>query len=190
MTLKAVDSMSETDPDAATRYTPSTTTMNHTDNLGDDVSRTGKELSAIPWPGSKYIIRSVLTGQVITLEKSSGRIVLGYPEGDSVFRWDCVERDGWMGFKADDGLDRFLGYDKREHLCCVAPRHELWEFFCVRQRPCGNYSLLMAHYDNMFTAAFKKLRPVGFSVEHEPRRLSLMTDWGSPSIVWEFIKAG
>ncbi|KAH7562522.1 hypothetical protein BM1_02042 [Bipolaris maydis] len=66
--------------------------------------------SSIPWPGRTFIIRSHDTGQVITF--LDGEIILDKPGGFGTFRWRCVERRGWLGFR-DPVSARYMGV----HLC-------------------------------------------------------------------------
>lgn len=184
MTPKACDEMSDTTRDWSTIYTPSTTTETIDDDLTIAAETEPQATGSVPWPGSKYIIRSKETGDIIKIE--GGQVVVGE------FRWDhafeCVERNGWLGFRETKYL-KFLGYNEHGALICSTTKQGWWEDFCVRQTPEGGYLLLMAWYDNWATCGDKKLRRVGFkqgqshfSSMHEDLNTSCFT-------VWEFVKA-
>jgi hypothetical protein len=59
-----------------------------------------------PKPGSTFIIRSVSSRNIITLFKE--QIVLAPPDSLGSPHWECVETDGWLGFR-NIASDRFLG---------------------------------------------------------------------------------
>jgi hypothetical protein len=82
----------------------------------------------------------------------------------------------------------FLGYDKNEELCCAVSRQNLWENFCVRQRPEGGYLLLMTHYENWIMLLWNDLRPVGIKVENGSEKLAMVEDWQSDAIAWQFVR--
>lgn len=56
------------------------------------------DLSSVPWPGSTFIISSIVSGNVITL--SDGQITMTRPgsRSHSIY-WRCVEANGWLGFQ-------------------------------------------------------------------------------------------
>jgi len=144
------------------------------DPLGNAISST-----SVPWPGSTFIIRSVLTGRVLTF--LDGKIVLAPPGGRGSFRWKCVELKGWLGFR-DTISGRFLGHNKVGRLCCSADRQQGWENFCVRMTPDENYLLLMTH--------FERLWKIGLRVEGDVEKLVKMNtaDAEEAKIEWDFIK--
>lgn len=142
------------------------------DPLGDS-----KFNSSVPWPGETFIIRSALSGHVITLV--DGRVELGSPGGRGSIHWRCVETKGWIGFQ-NTVSGRYLGHDARGRLHCSADRHQGWENFCVRLRPEGGYVLLMTH--------FERLWHVGIKVENGVERLGKMGDGGNKGTVFEFVK--
>ena len=127
------------------------------------------------------------TGKALAFDK--GEITLRKLGGSERTYWQCVQNKGWLGFRDPSSCD-FLGYnrDKNETLCLSAKVQNVWENFCVRQRPGGDYVLLMEHYEGWWNAAWKELRPVGIVVVDGKERLAAITDWGSESIGWTFTK--
>jgi hypothetical protein len=133
--------------------------------------------SSVPWPGSTFIIRNSLTGQVLTL--LSGQLILSPPGSRGSIHWKCVETKGWLGFR-NTVSGRFLGHDARGNLCCSAGEQKGWENFCVRLHPEGGYVLLMTH--------FERLWHVGSKVERGVETLAKTGDGGNDGIIWEFVK--
>ena len=177
--------MSDTTRDWNTIYTPSMTTEAIDDDSTIPTQTEPQATGSVPWPGSKYIIRSKETGDIITVEQ--GRVVVGE------FRWDrpfeCVERNGWLGFR-DPSYNTYLGYNEHGAVVCSAKKQGWWEDFCVRQKPEGGYVLLLAWYDSWPMCGDKKLRPVGFK-QGQSTLSGIAEDTPmSCSTVWEFVKAG
>lgn len=174
--------VSEIDDDSTinTAVTPPETTagdlLADEDPLGDSISST-----SVPWPGSTFIIRSVLTGRLLTL--LDGQVVLAPPGGRGSIHWKCVEEKGWLGFR-NTISGRFLGHNKNGRLCCVADRQQGWENFCVRMTPDENYVLLMTH--------FERLWKVGLKVEGNGAGEKLVkmnaVDAEKGKVEWDFIK--
>ncbi|XP_014557167.1 hypothetical protein COCVIDRAFT_97711 [Bipolaris victoriae FI3] len=136
--------------------------------------------SSIPWPGRTFIIRSHDTGQVITF--LDGEIILDKPGGFGTFRWRCVERRGWLGFR-DPVSARYMGYDSRGWIRCAVDKHNDWEYICVRKRPEGGYVLLVL--------VENKLLPMGVCSQETGgvvRQRVKIRDWNSEGIVWDFIE--
>ena len=50
-----------------------------------------------PWPDSTFIIRSVPSEHVITLQ--DGKVALTRADGRGSIYWVCVETKGWLGFR-------------------------------------------------------------------------------------------
>ena len=167
------------DPGSSTVYTATTHPETAAADLLDDHDLFGgaePNSSSVPWPGSTFIIRSVSSGQVITL--LNGRIVLARPGGCGSIHWACVETKGWLGFQ-NLASGRFLGHDKNGKLCCLSEQHHGWENFCVRMRPEGGYVLLIMHLDGLWQ--------MGIRVEWGVEKLARIEDGGSDGIVWEFV---
>lgn len=152
---------------------PSTVTTDQVDR--ETNNDTGSFL--VPWPGSTFIIRSVSSGQVITL--LDGNIVLTRPGGRGSSHWACMENKGWLGFR-NVVSGKFLGHDKGGRLCCVAWQHQPWEYFCARMRPDGGCVLLMTHWERLWH--------VGIKVEDGVEKLAKIGDGGANGIDWEFIR--
>ncbi|KAF2127574.1 hypothetical protein P153DRAFT_387316 [Dothidotthia symphoricarpi CBS 119687] len=176
MSLKEIDTTSVPDTENWTAYTPPSS-----------IAATSKECSAFepPWPGSTYIIRSVSTGKVVAFRK--GQIVLSKGDGNAGICWECVDDNGWLGFR-DPASYRLLGYGENHEIRCEATEHKIWEHFCVRQKPGGGYLLMMTEYDDWKNAAWQGLRPLGIKIDDGLEKLVKVTGWEDKSAVWEFIK--
>jgi hypothetical protein len=156
--------------------TPSATSENTTKNLQPSES----PQSSIPWPGRTFIIRSRTNDQVITF--LNGEIILDRPGGLGTFRWQCVEKNGWMGFK-DPASALYLGFDQLSWLRCAVPHHQSWEYICPRIRPDGGYVLLIRHEE--------ELLPLGLcTIENNNgvKQKVKITNWKAEGIAWDFIK--
>ena len=172
------DSIPDDDDSTFTATTPPETEAG-ADLLDDHGLFRGAEPSSflVPWPGSTFIIRSVLFGDVLTL--LDGQVMLTQSDGRGSIYWACVETKGWLGFR-NTVSGKFLGHDAKGKLCCSAGRHQSWEYFCVRMRPKGGCVLLMTHYDSLWH--------VGIKEEQGVEKLAKIGDEGSDGIVWEFAK--
>ncbi|KAL2074370.1 hypothetical protein VTL71DRAFT_8148 [Oculimacula yallundae] len=131
---------------------------------------------SVPWPGNSYIIRSAVSGQVLTL--IDGHVVLSSPGGRES-KWACVQTKGWLGFK-NIAFGRYLGHDGKGYLCCSVPHHKDWENFCIRQTPDLAYILLMTHY--------KMLWHVGTKTEKGVEKLAKIGENMDEAMLWEFVK--
>ncbi len=133
--------------------------------------------TSVPWPGNIFIIRSVPCGRVIAL--LGGRVVLAPIGGHGAIHWDCVESEGWLGFR-NLVTDRYLGYNEEGRMHCESDQHAEWEKFCVRMRPEGGYVLLMINDE--------KLSQVGVKVDQEVEKLCRLGEGAPGGKRWEFIK--
>jgi hypothetical protein len=180
MILNQVDPKPFLNDDDSTIYTATTPPESVAANLLDDHDPFGgAEPSSflVPWPSSTFIIRCVSSGHVITL--LDGQIQLTQPGGRGSIHWACTETKGWLGFR-NTVSGKFLGHDVKGRLCCLAERHQGWEYFCVRMRPEGGCVLLMTHYERLWH--------VGIKEEQGVEKLAKIGDGGSDGIVWEFVK--
>jgi len=180
MILNQVDPKPFLNDDDSTIYTATTPPESVAANLLDDHDPFGgAEPSSflVPWPSSTFIIRCVSSGHVITL--LDGQIQLTQPGGRGSIHWACTETKGWLGFR-NTISGKFLGHDVKGRLCCLAERHQGWEYFCVRMRPEGGCVLLMTHYERLWH--------VGIKEEQGVEKLAKIGDGGSDGIVWEFVK--
>ena len=63
------------------------------------------------------------------------KVAMRYWEGLASQKWECAEKDGWLGFvnRASTTHDRgaYLGRDDYENLICLVPHHREWEHFQV-----------------------------------------------------------
>jgi hypothetical protein len=165
------------EPESSTIWTATTPPESVATDLLDDHDPCGgakPSSSSVPWPGSTFIIRSVSSGDVITLR--DGQVVLDRPGSRGYIHWECVETKGWLGFR-DIGSGRLLGHDTQGRLRCSAEQHQGWENFCVRMTPEGGYVLLMTHWERLWQ--------VGICEEQGMKKLVKI---GGSGIVWEFVK--
>ncbi|KAE9970336.1 hypothetical protein BLS_004971 [Venturia inaequalis] len=175
------------DVDNSTIYTPKTppeTIAGDARQEDEQINEKASPFSA-PWPGSTYMIRSTspgTAGQVITLLE--GQVVLAKPGSRGSTQWDCIEKDGWLGFR-NPVSGKLLGHDEPGRLRCVVDQHRDWEYFCVRMKPEGGFVLLLRN-----GGRGESLWQVGVKVEkgkkaHEGKLAKIQNGNG---IVWEFIK--
>jgi hypothetical protein len=176
MVLTQVDTTPTPEPDTSTAYIATTPPETVSADLDDHDPFGGAKPSSfsVPWPGSTFIIRSVSSGQVITL--LDGQIVLAPLGGRGSIHWACMETKGWLGFR-NHVSGGFLGHDKHGNLRCTASWHQTWEYFCVRMRPEGGYVLLMTHWDGLWHVGIK-----------EHGKLAKCGEGGSYGTIWEFVK--
>lgn len=132
---------------------------------------------SFPWPGPTFIIRSVSSGQVITLR--DGQIMLTQPGGRGSSHWRCVENKGWLGFQ-NIVSGKFLGHDIYGKVRCESDFHQGWEYFSIRMMPDRGCVLLMTNWERLW--------PVGIVVEDDVEKLAKVGDGGVDVLVWEFIR--
>lgn len=178
MVLNPVEPLSVKD-DEDTNYTATTPPESVAISLSEDLDPVGGAgpRFLVPWPNSTFIIRSIDSGQAITL--LDGQIELTQPGGHGSIHWACVETKGWLGFR-NIVSGKFLGHDKQGKLCCSAERHQGWEYFCTRMRPEGGCVMLMTHHERLWH--------VGIKVEQGMEKLAKIEEGGSDGIGWEFAK--
>ncbi|KAF2135323.1 uncharacterized protein K452DRAFT_293316 [Aplosporella prunicola CBS 121167] len=171
--------MSFTEADDSTIFTPATPPESVAGGFYDDDKYTTKS-TPTPLPGHTYMIRSLASGEVITLK--DGNIVLAQPDGRAS-HWVCEDEGGWLGFR--NGVSgRFLGRDGDWNLSCFATWHKEWEMFRVCARtPRGSVLFIQSWY------WFKLiLRPVGMKVENETRKLAMIENGEPDEALWEFVE--
>jgi hypothetical protein len=176
------------DADNSTIYTaktpPETVTSDLVEEKEQPLIKPSTSSSSVPWPGSTYIIRSTSTstsGHVITLLE--GQVLLEEPGGRGSSYWDCIEKDGWLGFR-NPVSGNLLGHDDAGKLRCFTDRQGDWEYFCVRMRPEGGFVLLLRDGHRA-----ERLWQLGVKVEmgmSDERWLGKIE--GTGGIAWEFVK--
>ncbi|KAK4213487.1 hypothetical protein QBC37DRAFT_285923 [Rhypophila decipiens] len=156
---------------------------------------------ATPYPGETFIILHKPTNRVITLLEA-GWVLLGdrhafssdqktlntAPNFLSMSRcqWLCVERDGWLGFRAPTGdymghslLKKFVKEEERHVVAADTMHHGEWQYCCVRRHPRGGYILMMRGNNT-------KLLKVEIGTRSGTlNNLVLREDGGA---LWEFVK--
>ena len=180
MDLNQVDPTPFPNHDDSSRYTGSTPPGSVATDVPDPhdlLSGAKPNPFLVPWPGSTYIIRSVSSGHVITL--LDGQIVLKQPGGHGSIHWVCVETKGWLGFR-NTASGKYLGHDEDGKVCCRADQHQLWEYFCIRPRPKGDY-VLSIQYQH-----FESLWQIGIQVEQGEEKLAKIES--GDGVGWEFLK--
>ena len=85
-----------------------------------------------PQPGKAYAINKKSIGTAVTVVDGT-RVAMRYWEGLPTQKWECVKKDGWLGFicRASTDCDAYLGHDDYDVLICKAPHHREWEHFQV-----------------------------------------------------------
>jgi hypothetical protein len=136
--------------------------------------------SSIPWPGRTFIIQNQANRQVITF--LNGEIILDKPGGLGTFRWRCVEKLGWLGFK-DPASALHLGYDEGSRLRCAVNHHQDWEYICPRMRPDGGYVLMV-----LVEQALLPLGAFEEKSENGTKQKVKIMDWLSEGVIWDFIE--
>jgi hypothetical protein len=160
---------------STTMLTPSMTSENTMEESKTILDSSALLESSIPQAGSSFIIRHVATDKVVTFQE--GDIRLGDVGGHYTFRWKCVDKKGWFGFR-DPASHMFMGYDDQGTICCQAKHHKRSEEFYVRHAPGGGYNLLVPDSDELF--------PIG--LEKDTENVLVMTDNWSAALVFQFIK--
>lgn len=173
MSLKQFDSESVSDPDNSTTYTPTTTS----DTFTEDPPEYHDQSSGAPSHGFTFIIRSVSSGQVITL--LDGQVVLAPPGGPGSIHWACIETEGWLGFR-NRISNRFLCHDGSGRLKCSAEQHHKWRHFTITPVPNGGYIMQMLDWWT--------LRPIVINEEKGLQKLGRSGNMLSDGIIWEFIR--
>ena len=87
-----MDSTSHSSSNSSVLFTPATSSVPGTAELQNDHALQ----SSIPTDGSLFIIRDVSSGHVISLD--SGNVVLAPLSNGGVYRWQCVEAEGFFRF--------------------------------------------------------------------------------------------
>lgn len=96
--------------------------------------------TTVPQPGKTYAIHPYSLqdgpsgkGANIAVTVDGTRVSMFHWEGASTQKWECVEKNGWLGFicRASSGGSNggYLGYDSSETLVCTAQYQDKWEDF-------------------------------------------------------------
>ena len=137
--------------------------------------------SDAPWPGSTYIISSTSTNQVLTLR--NGEVILAAPGGRGSIHWDCVEVNGWLGFRnsVSGCLLTYFPHNKNKIGCSVKKLAD-WEKIALRPKPGGGYVLMMTFWEG--------LRPIGTVIENGKTKLAKLDNdpEAQAGLVLRFIK--
>ncbi|CAI6337932.1 unnamed protein product [Periconia digitata] len=164
-------------------YTPPTTVQTPGSPMPPDPDTQGHLLH----PGFSYLIQSVATGKFITFAK--GKIVLDPIAGYSSTRWECIENDGWLGFR-DPASYMLLGYieNENEELGCQFTRHDICERFQVREVEERIYHMLVIHVENWGKQDRRfKLLPIVHS-RKDGQDILIKTKSNSNAAAWRFIR--
>lgn len=166
---------STNDTSSEATFTVSTGTTIFTPATEPEDSWDGRVYS-IPWPGNTYIILEKASEQVI-YTKSNGDVWIDGTSGehDPYAHWQCVEQNGYFGFK-NVRTGGYLGHDGGDGIKATARALLPWELFTTRKHPEGGYQVLLPHYWHTLML---------LSVAENGKRLH-RRDHGTT--VWEFIK--
>ncbi|RYP46955.1 hypothetical protein DL769_011353 [Monosporascus sp. CRB-8-3] len=119
--------------------------------------------STLPQPGKSYAIHEYSVyedfqgqkGSSNALTVSNTDVMIQKWEWQPTQEWECVEKDGWLGFicRASTAGKRgaYLGYNAKEYLVCTAQYQDKWEHFLVEGVDGGNqgYWLKMRKEDHL-----------------------------------------
>lgn len=164
------------DLDSSTIWTDARSVIEGPEDGGSQ-SDTNRPSTPTPHRGRTFLIRSISSGDVITL--SDGKVMLAQPDGRAS-HWVCEEANGWLGFR-NVVSGKLLGRGLDWGLCCSVTWHKEWERFHVHQQPEGGSVLLMSHW-------FNKIRPIGMRRENGTERLAMIEIGESDPIGWEFVE--
>ncbi|CAI6337933.1 unnamed protein product [Periconia digitata] len=105
-------------------------------------------LGSKPAAGAVFMIEQVSTGHLVTLLNGEVQVI---PKDElptaTASHWQCVEKDGWFGFR-ESASYRYLGIDsgaelEHELLVCKNKNHTRHGMFQVREVGERTYQLLM-----------------------------------------------
>ncbi|CEJ93687.1 hypothetical protein VHEMI09260 [[Torrubiella] hemipterigena] len=135
--------------------------------------------TTFPWGGKSFIIRLCGSNKILSVDRK-GSVQLAIPmesDSDAIkgFEWECVEKNGWFGFKQDGKfLGRGRGFCGWGHLSLEATTMGVNRGFTVRQHPDGGYQIM----------AINKWSYDKLSVDHEGQKLALTRE---DNALWEFV---
>lgn len=135
--------------------------------------------SSKPLPNHTYIIRSKLNGKI--LDRRDGQVFLANRGTEASSYWDCVETNGWLGFRDTQFPRAYLGHNSNLDLEVTATSQKGWESFTLRFSPSGGYMLQMVHYVPFYP---DELWYVGL----QGGNLAKISDRSGGGIIWEFIE--
>ena len=168
------NTVSISDSDDFSTYTPTTTTENVTlDPVKDHASP-----SWVPSNGSTVIIRSISCGNVLTL--LDGNIVLAPPSGRGSILWTCIETKGWFGFRSCVS-GKFICHGPDARLKCTAEERDGWRQFTITPVPKGGYVMQMLDWWT--------LRPIVINAQNGLQKLGRTGNKLSEGIVWTFLES-
>jgi len=124
----------------------------------------GTTAFTIPQAGRTYKIHHPSTGTVIALVNGNVQLQKNLDTPGGGWFWTCVERNGWLGFKNHvSGTFLGLASDPKDTLHAKVTHHKAYEWFCVRHRPDGGYTLLVRYYgkDELWKVAWKDAKTLG-----------------------------
>jgi hypothetical protein len=89
--------------------------------------------NAPPHPGNTYAINKKGSDSVVTINGTN--VAIRHWEGLETQKWECVEKNGWLGFVSHASTihnrGAYLGHDGNGGLICSVPHHDSWEYFQV-----------------------------------------------------------
>lgn len=142
-----------------------------------------------PEPGGTFVLSTINTNRILVLKY--GQLCLAEEPTEAYGSlWQCVEKDGWLGFR-NTVSGTYIGHNNcrprspKEGISYTwrfqgsASKHTDCEFLQVRRHRSGGYSLWVKHYDKLFPmAADPKGVDDGVFVDTNGR------NW----ITWEFLE--
>ena len=172
--MSSIDASSSSDP---TIYTPTTTSECGTRELQQQNSVLQSD---IPTDGSTFIIQDVSTGRVMSWH--NGEIVLAPISNGRVFRWKCVEHEGFFCFQEPSSNKFLCHHFWTGQLRCDASEGGEYRGFSITLVPGGGFVMSML--------CWFKLRSI--VATHHSDGFSRLARQGvklSDGIIWNFIKS-
>ncbi|KAG8531236.1 uncharacterized protein KY384_004594 [Bacidia gigantensis] len=162
--------------------TPSETHFNGS-LVDDDTTNAVKSIPLlVPWPGSTFLIRSVVSGNVITL--LNGKVQLSKPGGQGSIYWQCIEHKGRLSFR-NPVSGQLLGFNEDHRglhrLCCNQIWHGKKEYFEARVKPSGDCIMLVSSSEDNFWY-------ISSVQEHDEETLTVGGPEETDAKAWEFLK--
>jgi hypothetical protein len=144
-----------------------------THSTRSDETATNRVEEVTPWAGESFVIREKDTHLTIALVRGKLLACQGV-NGYCGYQWDCVEKNGWLGFR-NSVSGTYLGRDDDLNLKANVYHHMPWEYFCARRHPEGGYILMVKCDDDLLSIAVTESGTL-FATHGEGTR-------------WEFVRA-
>lgn len=120
-----------------------------TDGASNDESQIIDDI--VPWAGEVFVISEESGDHTITVCNGTLRVCRGLNQFGGFF-WECVENNGWLGFR-NCISGKYMGRDDAGNFVADAGDHTQHEWICARRHPDGGYVLLVRRGDDLLKMA-------------------------------------